>query len=100
MRHKGFKSIRDFAKHCGVSDRYIGMILKQDSKASINTLDKIAHACDVDTWELLYPGLVAELIDNGRPNDLLQNYFNASSQGRKYINMVAEREAHYSTTKK
>lgn len=46
----------------GVDQRYIGRILAAESSITVDTLEKIAKAFDLQAWQLLVPGL-----DPGNP---------------------------------
>lgn len=44
-------------KKAGCNQRSIGRILNGDMAATVDMLDGIAHAFDLETWQLLTPGL-------------------------------------------
>jgi len=41
----------------GVAQATIGRILREESAADIDTLDALAKACSMDSWQLLLPKL-------------------------------------------
>lgn len=93
----GFKSNRSLAKAAGISDRYIGMMMKAQTEPSTDILDKLAAVFHIHPWELLLPELTPDLARSGRIGRLHRNYLSSSEDGQSFINSVAEREASYRT---
>lgn len=64
IREKGFKESRpNFAKRCGLSERYIGQIERGEFVPSIQKLDVIVTALNIELDYLLY-GKNKESISN------------------------------------
>lgn len=83
------------AKKSGISKRMIQYILKCERTATVNTADQLAEPFGLTGWQLITPGLRADLVKNGRLERLVQNFYRSSEEGRDYISRVAEQEAKY-----
>lgn len=78
-----------------VSDRYIGMLLKGQYNATIEVLDILARAFGLHGWEIVVPGLPADPDAAKHVSNLVESYLVADTEGRAYVEHVAEREARY-----
>lgn len=47
----------ELKRRSGVDQRYIGRILAREYSVSVDILDKLARAFDLQAWQLLVPGL-------------------------------------------
>lgn len=88
-------SERDLAQKSGVSQKAINNLLNQRAAPSSDTIDRIARAFNMQTWQLTLPVEPEQLRDSGRFASLLSHYLVASEQGRTWIARVAEQEAKY-----
>lgn len=93
-------SKQDLAIKSGISERMIGYILACERKATIQTADDLAKAFKLTGWQLIMPNLNVDPNKNNRLEQLIENYSNASSEARDYIDKVAERETKYTQNKK
>ena len=88
----------DLAKRSGVSSRMISYIINKERTATIEVADEIGAAFGINGWLMISPYLT---IDSYKKLDSLNsNYNKASKEGRSHIDMVADREATYSTPSK
>ena len=94
MDESGIKKI-ELAQKSGVSDRMISYLLAQERTASIDVIDSLARVFKLTGWQLIMPGLMSDLAKSGKLERLIRNYVKSSSDGRTYIERVAEREAKY-----
>jgi len=94
MKNKGWSN-RTLASKCDISDRMIGMILKESSSVTIEKLNIVAKPFGLEGWQLLIPGLKLDQIEPRKLTKLVTNYTATNSEGRKYIDRVAEKEANY-----
>jgi hypothetical protein len=83
------------AKKSGVSKRMIQYILKCERTATVNTAQALAEPFGLTGWQLITPGLRADLVKNGRLERLVQNFYRSTEEGRDYIFRVSEHEAKY-----
>lgn len=88
---------RQLSELCGVSQRTIAHILKQEKIARIDTVDSIASVYRLAGWNLISPTLIDDLHDSPTLSRLMSDYRTASPEGRKLIEQVAEREARYAS---
>ena len=88
-------SNRELGKRAKVSDRYIGMIRRGEHKPTNDIAEALAKPFGLTGWQLILPGLRADLAKSGALERLIKNYQNANADARQYIDSVAEREAHY-----
>lgn len=84
------------AARSGVAQHTISDIMNQKSAATLDTVSTLAAAFGLDMWHLLMPGLPDELKKSEAVPRLYANYARASEEGRRYIEIAAEREAAYS----
>lgn len=88
-------SNRHLAELSGVSDRYIGMIRKNEFKATIDIAEALAKPFGLTGWQIIMPDVDADLARSGRLAKLIKNYQKAGNSARDYIDTVAERESKY-----
>lgn len=81
------------AKKSGVSSRMIRFILKQERVASIEITDRLAEAFGLTGWQLIMPNLIGGLSEIKHVDALIQDWFKADEDGRKFIESAAHREA-------
>lgn len=87
--------IAELSRRSGVSERMIRYILDQDRTASIDIVESLAAVFKLDGWHLVMPGLKLDLARTGKLQKLIGDYSVSSSEGREYIERVAEHEARY-----
>jgi transcriptional regulator with XRE-family HTH domain len=83
------------SRKSGVSVRMIGYVLAKEKTATVDIVEQLAGAFGLAGWQLLIPNLTVELAKNGKLGKLIDNYARSSSDGRVYIERVAEKEAGY-----
>lgn len=92
-------SVYDIGKRAKMSPRTVSNILaREQSKVSIEQADMLASAYGLEGWHLLLPNLPRDLVESPAIGRLVEDFISSSSDGRNMINMIAEREASYSTT--
>lgn len=79
----------------GVSQKTINNVLWQRTSVTLDNVDKLASVWGLSGWQLIIPNLPDELIGDGSIAKIFRNYITSSTEGRKHIEMVAEREAAY-----
>lgn len=83
------------AKRSGVSQKTVNNIINNRTSVQLDSVEAIAAAYGLNGWQLIIPGLPAELLSSGTIAKMYDDYANSSSEGRKHIEQVAEREAAY-----
>lgn len=91
MRARGW-SERKLADRSGVSQKTINKILNRASAPTITTLDRVSAAFGLRSWYLMIPDLTAYMATDGDLERLVWAYLQADSEGREFIQRVAERE--------
>lgn len=81
------------AKRAGVSQSNVYYVISTDRHVRLDTVEAIANAYGLAGWHLINPNLPTDLIDSPTLSKLVDTYINASHEGRKLIDQVAEREA-------
>jgi transcriptional regulator with XRE-family HTH domain len=86
-------------KKSGVGQRTLSTLLDVEHPLEINprstTIDQLATYFGIPSWQLLVPNLSIDLLLSNRLAELITNYTNASDQGRKTIDRIAESEVRY-----
>lgn len=88
-RARGWSN-RDLARQSKVSDRMIGKILNNESEPTTATLDKIAKAFGIESWQLLVPGIRAELFGDDHFGRVFHAYIETDDEGRRVMESQAE----------
>ena len=88
------------AERSGVPQSTVVNMLSGKHKISIETTEQIAQAYGLEGWHLLMRNLSDDLLHSSRLAKLCERYLAASSEGRAYIDSVAERESKYKTPSK
>lgn len=83
------------AAKSGVSKRMIGYIFSKERKPTVELAEALASAFDLSGWQIIMPGLQADLMKSGKIDKLIHFYTASSDAGRDYIDRVAEHEAKY-----
>ena len=96
MRHKGW-SKSELARQSKISLRMINYILSGERAPSIEVADQLAKAFGLSGWQMMKPNLPEDLLSSPTLSKLLDAYASASPDGRKMIDLVAERESKYRT---
>lgn len=78
-----------------ISDRYVGMLRQGQSSATLNIIEVLAEALEVDPWQLLVPNLDPLPERAQRLSALVEHYNATPDDGRFHIERVAERESEY-----
>ncbi|HET6631553.1 MAG TPA: helix-turn-helix transcriptional regulator [Rhodanobacteraceae bacterium] len=98
MNDRGM-SQRALAKAAGVSQSSVGYLLRyrdiNDRHPTTSTIEAIAGAFGVQTWQLLIPEMPLELLTSPRMAALLLNYKDAAPEGRANLERIAESEKRY-----
>jgi len=87
------------AKRAHVAQKTINKILNGQSAPTLDTVDKLAFAFSITSWQLIMPNLPEELISSGSLEKLYKSYIQATEKGREYLIHVAEHEAEYKRQK-
>ena len=66
---------------------------------NLDHVEAVARVFQLTGWQLILPGLQANLARNGHLDALMQHYSEASDQGRANIDRVAELESRYNVEK-
>ena len=96
MRHKGWNK-SELARQSKISLRMINYILSGERAPSIDVADQLAGAFGLSGWQMMKPNLPEDLLSSPTLSKLLDAYASASPDGRKMIDLVAERESKYRT---
>jgi transcriptional regulator with XRE-family HTH domain len=88
------------AKRAGMSQRTVANIVgRLQEKVSLEQAEALAGAYGLEGWHMIMPNLTDDLRRSPALKKLYEGYVSASPEGRKHIDMVAAREAAYSTKK-
>ena len=87
----------DLAKASGVAQKTINNVLNQRSACTVETAELLAQAFNLSGWQLLLPGLPAQVLTTPTLGSLVSNWVRSSTEGRSHISRVADREARYTT---
>lgn len=85
----------EVARKAGVDAKTMNNMLNGRYDPRPEKVDQVATVFGLTGWQLLIPGLSAEILHNGRVEKLLENYLSADQEGRDSINRVAEMAARY-----
>ena len=96
MRLHDYKQI-SLAEKAGLSQKTISNILTNRQVPSIETVQRLAEAFSLDGWHMMMPGLPDDLKSSRSIEELYYGYVRSSPEGRRHIEMVAEREAAYTS---
>lgn len=88
------------AKKSGVSQKSISNILNGNQIPSIEMAEQLAAAFGLEGWHMIMPNLPDDLRSSSALSKLYKGFIKATPEGRKHIEMVAEREAAYSQTRR
>jgi transcriptional regulator with XRE-family HTH domain len=88
------------AKKAGVAQRTISNILNATNEPGIEKINKIARVFGLHGWQLQMPNLPDDMLTDGRVTRVIDALTRATPEGREMIERLAEREAHYSKTKR
>lgn len=83
---------KGMAKKADTSQKTISNAVTASFSASIDTLDKIATALSVESWELLIDNVPSVMIGTRRISKLVKSYISASPESRAYIDSILEKE--------
>jgi transcriptional regulator with XRE-family HTH domain len=88
------------ARLSGVSQKTINNILNHRTSVTLDNIELIAQVYGLYGWHLIMPNLPDDLITSPSLDQLYRSYAAASDEGRRHINMVADREAQFTEQKK
>jgi transcriptional regulator with XRE-family HTH domain len=83
----------ELGKKAGVSQRHVSNVLNQKTDCTSEILNALAGAFDLPGWLLSIQNLPVELLDSKAIPQLVRHYIDAGSEGRKLLDVMAEREA-------
>ena len=87
---------KQLAYKAGISSRMITYIINQERSATIEVAESIGKAFGINGWMMISPHLT---IDSYKKLDRLNSNYSATTDaGRDHIDMVADREATYSSS--
>ncbi len=98
MEKHGY-SEKEMEKRSGVSSKTINNMRNAKHTATIENAEKVAGVFGLKGWQLIVPGLAADLVESKDLSATMANYAAADDEGRKAIARLAEREAQYNTKK-
>jgi len=83
------------SKLSGVSQRHISAILRAESEAGVEKLNKLARPFGLKGWQLQVPDLPVDLLDSDVIEKLLNALRDLSPEGREHLAQSAEREVFF-----
>ena len=89
----------EVAKRSGVDAKTVNNMLNGRFDPRPEKADQVAAVFGLSGWQLLIPGLPADMLSNGRLEQLIENYVSAGPSGRDSISRVAEMAAKYERPK-
>lgn len=95
MQQRGYRSQADLARAAGISFTHMSVIIRALKYATIDMLDKLAHALEVEPWQLLLPPAMNNDADLAGARDVLTNYLLADRVGQETVRRVAESQANF-----
>lgn len=94
MKDRGWNQ-KETARRAGVDQKVISYIINERKSPGVDTVDSIAAAFGLNLWHLIMPTLIEDLSSDTSIRDVYEAFSKASSEGRRHIRQVAEREAEY-----
>lgn len=98
MRSPRWKQV-ELAKAANVSQRTISNMLRghfdEKSGATLDRVDAVARVFNLRGWQLLVPGLPADMAFAQTMSDIVNAFILADDDGKELICRVAEREASF-----
>jgi transcriptional regulator with XRE-family HTH domain len=92
-------SEKEMERRSKVSAKTINNMRNAKHTATIENTEKVAAVFGLSGWQLIVPGLAADLVESKDLSATMANYAAADDEGRKAIARLAEREAQYNTKK-
>ncbi len=83
-------SARQLATKAKIDGKTISKIFNKDSAPTSRTIDAIAGAFRLESWQLMIPGLDPNQVKGVRFRGVIDAYLNASENGQKLIEQQAE----------
>lgn len=80
------------AHNSGVSVREVYHVIKGERFCRTDTLEKLALAFRLRSWELLVPHTSVETLKSGEVGQIVHDFLNTGPEGRQHIKVVASRE--------
>ena len=77
----------------GVSLRHVQRVLGLNGGVTLEKLDAIAKALNVEPWTLIMPGYEPKAVSDPRFKSLVDSWLSASSESRDYISRFTSNEA-------
>ena len=95
LRH--LKQMREWsdatiAKKAGISAKAVNNMINARHSPNIDDVDAVARVFGLTGWHLIMPNLPDDLINSPNVGSLFTSYASADPEGRKVIDMIAERE--------
>lgn len=96
-------SLAALARRAGVSKSALGYLVNwsdpNDRHATMETVEAIARAFEIEAWQLMVPDSPIELLESKRFRTMIENYRAAPDAGKLQIERVAESEIRYAIVK-
>jgi DNA-binding XRE family transcriptional regulator len=89
----------EVARLAGIASKSVNNMIHGRHGPNLDHVESVARVFQLTGWQLILPGLHANLARNGHLDALMQHYAEASDQGRANIDRVAELESRYNVEK-
>ena len=89
----------EVARLAGIASKSVNNMLHGRHGPNLDHVEAVAGVFQLTGWQLILPGLRADIARNGHLDALMQHYTDASAEGRANIDRVAELEARYNVGK-
>ncbi|MBE0454859.1 MAG: helix-turn-helix transcriptional regulator [Roseovarius sp.] len=83
-------STRELARKSGVSDKMVWKVVNGESAPTTHTIEKLAKAFGIQSWELMIPGIKPDLLDGAHLYEIQSCYLSADEEGRRMMETAAE----------
>lgn len=95
LKDKYGYSDREIERRSGVAHKTVNNMHNNRHRVSLEAVEDVARVFGLEAWHLINPNLPADLVESPTISTLISNYAPADDQGRRHVDMVAEREATY-----
>lgn len=102
MQHSIYNSNEKLGKAAKIDPKTISNMRNPDRFSvgpTTSKIDAVANVFNLESWQLLFPGLSIESIDRDAMNKLLPAYAAADEGGKQTLLRIAEQEMKYNVSK-
>ena len=83
----------EVARLAGIASKSVNNMIHGRHGPNLDHVEAVAQVFQLTGWQLILPGMRADIARNGHLDSLIQHYADSSDAGRANIDRVAELEA-------